>query len=201
MENPPDLIVVFTADDQHHEKKKTPSEDVQIANEFTEQLCLLKQRFHEQIQSIDHQQTQLIQQTANELNQHMNNILRKNIDDIEGLRFVFSFLQSFPYSILFRLLHQKELCMYSKNISDCIEHQSCEMHQLCHYLIGQENHSWDYLNQLQDDFHRQLNELKKSFDSKMNYLNDLHCSTMEKIQEKYQVELNELQCELNLRCV
>lgn len=92
MQNPPDLIVAFTADDQQHEKKKISSEKINIeptiqqSNEFTEQLSLLKQRFHEQIQSIDHQQTQLIQQTTIELNQQMKNILRKNIDDIESLR-------------------------------------------------------------------------------------------------------------------
>lgn len=75
------------------------------------------------------------------------------------------------------------------------------MHQLCHYLLDQQGHCWAHLFQLKDDFHRRLNELKLSFDSKMLYLNDLHCSTMEKLKEKYQIELNELQCELNLRCV
>ena len=116
MENPPDLIVVLASDEQHPEKKKTPPETTDNSNEFTEQLCLLKQRFHEQIQSIDHQQAELIQQLTVDVNEHLKQILQKSIDDIESLRLVPSFALSnidFPLASL-RLLHQKELCTYSK---------------------------------------------------------------------------------------
>ena len=139
MENPPDLIVVLTSDDQHQDKKKIPHENVPITNDFTEQLCLLKQRFHEQIQSIDHQQTELIQQLTVDLNEHLNKILQKSIDDIESLR----------------LLHQKELCTHVKNIVDCIQHQSCEMSQLCRYLIDEQSSNvGNYLVQFHTDLHR-----------------------------------------------
>lgn len=107
MENPPDLIVVLTPDDQQHEKKKLSSENVdreqsiEHTNEFSEQLCLLKQRFHEQIQSIDHQQTELIQQLTVDLNEHLNKILQKSIDDIESLRFVRTPVHSVGYRFFF----------------------------------------------------------------------------------------------------
>ena len=136
-------------------KKKIPPENVLITNDFTEQLCLLKQRLHEQIQSIDHQQTELIQQLTVVFNEHLNKILQKSIDDIESSQ----------------LLHQKELCTHVKNIVDCIQHQSCEMSQLCRYLIDEQSSNvGNYLVQFHTDLHRWLNELKRSSVSKTTYL-------------------------------
>jgi hypothetical protein len=99
----------------------------------------------------------------------------------------------------YRLLHQKELCTYSKTITDCIQHQSCEMSQLCHHLIDQQRtNPTNLFVKLIDDFQIALNELKTSFDSKMNYLNDIHSSTIDKLHSKYETEINEMKCELNL---
>jgi len=32
----------------------------------------------------------------------------------------------------------------------------------------------------------------------MNYLNDIHSSTIDKLHSKYETEINEMKCELNL---
>lgn len=132
---------------------------------------------------------------------HLNKTLQKSIDDIESLRFVCTSPSSVhrTFLSLFRLLHQKELCTYSKTIVDCIQHQSCEMSQLCHYLIDQQSTNVEhYFDEFQKDFHRRLNELERSFNSKMTYLNDLHSTSIDKCQQKHDIELKELQCELNL---
>ena len=73
------------------------------------------------------------------------------------------------------------------------------MSQLCRYLIdGQPCNVGDYLVQFQSDLRRRVNELQRSFDSKMTYLNDLHSSTVDKLKQKHDIELKELQCELTL---
>ena len=124
MENPPDLIVDFTSDDQH---KKISSEKVNIeptiqhSNEFTEQLCLLKQRFHEQIQSIDHQQTELIEQLTVDLNEHLNKILQKSVDDIASLRFVHTPVHSVGYRFsFFSDYYIKKNCLLMRRISSIV---------------------------------------------------------------------------------
>jgi hypothetical protein len=107
MENPPDLIVAVTSDDQFHDKKKLFNQEhdelltnlqsdkyafqrsTQNDNEFNEQSYLLKQRFHDEIRSVIDQQTELIHQAANNLTVHVTDVLRKSIDDIESLRLVF----------------------------------------------------------------------------------------------------------------
>ena len=101
MENPPDLIVAVTSDDQYYDKRKVTDEllsnfqsnksSIQQSinndnNEFNEQSYLLKQRFHDEIQSIIDQQTELVQQAADNLTVHITDVLRKNIHDIESLR-------------------------------------------------------------------------------------------------------------------
>jgi hypothetical protein len=100
----------------------------------------------------------------------------------------------------FRLLHQKELCTHSKAITDCIQYQSCEMSQLCHHLIDQQHPSntMNLFVKLLNDFQIAVGDLKTSFDSKINYLNDIHSTTIDKLQSKYETELNEMKCELNL---
>ncbi len=98
-----------------------------------------------------------------------------------------------------RLLHQKELCAYSKTITDCIRHQSCEMSELCHHLIVQQRtNPVNLFNKLNDSFRLALYDLQTSFDSKVNYLREIHSLTIDKLNTKYQTEVNELQCELNL---
>ena len=58
-------------------------------NEFDEQSCLLRQRFQDEIQSaIDHH-TGLVQEAACNLSISMTNVLRKSIEDIDSLRYVF----------------------------------------------------------------------------------------------------------------
>lgn len=57
-------------------------------DEFNEQLHLLKQRFHEEIQTVHQRQTELVQHAANDLTVHVADVLRKSIDDIESLRLV-----------------------------------------------------------------------------------------------------------------
>jgi hypothetical protein len=114
MENPPDLIVVVTSDDQCHDKKKVFNQkhdellvnlqsdkyalqqlqsqrSIDNNNEFNEQSYLLKQRFHDEIQSVIDHQTELIQQADNNLNVHVTDVLRKSIHDIESLRLVLLF--------------------------------------------------------------------------------------------------------------
>ncbi len=116
MENPPDLIVAVTSDDQFHDKKKVFVENlcqeqddqsnkyalecqfqqlrtqrsIHNNDEFNEQSYLLKQRFHDEIQSIIHHQTELVQHAANNLTVHVTDVLEKSINDIESLRLEFS---------------------------------------------------------------------------------------------------------------
>ncbi|CAF2428190.1 unnamed protein product [Rotaria sp. Silwood2] len=218
MENPPDLIVVIASDEQYQDKKKLIIENINqerdkqcdelIENlqsdkyaleyqlerlraqltvrnnyEFDEQSRLLQQRFQDEIQSIIHRHTELVQHTINDLSGYVTNVLRKSIEDIESLR----------------LLHQKELCTHSKIITDCIQQQSNEMNELSHHLIIQQHTMpMSLFNKLIDDFRTSLNDLKTSFDSKINYLSDIHSSTIDKLNTKHEIEINEMKCELNL---
>lgn len=103
------------------------------------------------------------------------------------------------YLFTYRLLHQKELCIYSNTISDCIQHESDEMNELCHHIIDQQRTSpTNLFNKLIDNFQMALNDLKSSFDSKVNYLSDIHSSTIDKLNSKHETELNEMKCELTL---
>ncbi|CAF4522761.1 unnamed protein product [Rotaria sp. Silwood1] len=218
MENPPDLIVVTASDEQYQDKQKLIVENINqeqdkqhdesIANlqsdkyalecqvkrlqaqltvrnnyEFDEQSRLLQQRFQDEIQSIIHHHTELVQHTTNELSAYITNVLRKSMEDIESLS----------------LLHQKELCVHSKIMTDCIQQQCSEMNELSHHLINQQHTMPMHLfNRLLDDFRTSLNDLKTSFDSKMNYLSDIHLSTIDKLNTKHEIEINEMKCELNL---
>jgi hypothetical protein len=109
MENPPDLIVAVPSDEQYHDRRKVTNEllsnfqsdksavqlriqqSINNDNEFNEQSYLLKQRFHDEIQSLIDQQTELVQQAADNLTVHITDVLRKSIHDIESLRLVSSF--------------------------------------------------------------------------------------------------------------
>ncbi len=98
-----------------------------------------------------------------------------------------------------RLLHHKELCTYSNTITDCIQQQSCEMSELCHHLIDQQcTNPTNLFNRLPDNIRTALQSLKTSFDSKVNYLSDIHSSTIDKLNTKHETEINEMKCELNL---
>jgi hypothetical protein len=73
------------------------------------------------------------------------------------------------------------------------------MRQLCHHLIDQQrSNPTNLFLELIDDFQIALNDLKTSFDSKMNYLNDIYSTTIDKLQSKYETEINEMKCEFNL---
>ena len=73
------------------------------------------------------------------------------------------------------------------------------MSQLYRYLMHEQpSNVGDYLVQFQLDLRRRVNELKRSFDSKMTYLNDLHSTSLDKLKQKHDIELKELQCELTL---
>ncbi|CAF0840066.1 unnamed protein product [Adineta steineri] len=220
MENPPDLIVATTLDDQCQDKKKIIVENIcqqhddiianlrsekyllqceiqqlrtqllvrnntnnTINNEFDEQAHLLQQRFHDEIQSVIYHHTELVQHVTNDLSNYVTQILKKSIENIESLR----------------LLHQKELCTHSTNLTDCIQHQSCEMNELCNHLIVQQRTKpMDLFNTVTNNFQSAVNNLKTSFDSKINYLNDIHVSKIEKLNTKHEIELDEMKCELNL---
>ncbi|UJR38215.1 hypothetical protein I4U23_030888 [Adineta vaga] len=213
MENPPDLIVAVKVDDQCQDKKKLShehdevighlriekyalecelqqlrnqlSERHKIHNEFDDQSHLLQQRFHEEIQSVIYQHKQLVQHVVNDLSIYVTNVLQKSIENIESLR----------------LLHQKELCAQSTNVTDCIRQQSCEMTELCSHLIDQQHQEpMKLFETLNDEFRTALNHLKTSFDSKVNYLNDIHSSTIDKLNIKHTNEIEEIKCELNLAC-
>lgn len=96
-------------------------------------------------------------------------------------------------------MHQKELCTQTNSINSCLEQQSTEMTELCHQLLAkqQENPS-NLLTKFVDNVQTAFQDLKTSFDSKINYLNDIHSTTIEKLIAKHQTEINEIQCELNL---
>ena len=99
-----------------------------------------------------------------------------------------------------RLLHETELRTHLKtNVNDCIQEQSYEMNELCHYLINQQRtNPTDIFNKLIDDFRIALIGLKTSFESKINYLSDIHSSTIDKLNAKHEIEINEIKCELSL---
>ncbi|CAM4793395.1 unnamed protein product [Rotaria magnacalcarata] len=218
MENPPDLIVVVAPEEQNKNKSKLLVETIneqkdkqqnelitklqldkymlecqlqqlraQIAArnniEFAEQSRLLQQRFQDEIQSVALHHAELVQGITTDLSAYVTNILQKSIEDIESLR----------------LLHQKELGAHSKMINDCIQHQSCEMNELCHHLINQQRKMpLNLFNTHIDNFQTALSNLKTSFDSKMNYLSDIHVSTIDKLNTKHETEIEEMKCELYL---
>ncbi|CAF0880539.1 unnamed protein product [Adineta steineri] len=220
MENPPDLIVATTLDDQCQDKKKIIVENIcqqhddiianlrsekyllqceiqqlrtqllvrnnnnnTINNEFDEQAHLLQQRFHDEIQSVIYHHSELVQHVTNDLSNYVTQILKKSIENIESLR----------------LLHQKELCTHSASLTNCIQHQSSEMNELCNHLIVQQRTKpMDLFNTVTNNFQNAVNNLKTSFDSKINYLNDIHVSKIEKLNTKHEIELDEMKCELNL---
>ena len=97
-------------------------------------------------------------------------------------------------------MHETELRTHLKtNVNECIQEQSCEMNELCHYLINQQcPNPTNLFNKLIDDFRTTLNSLKTSFESKINYLSDIHSSTIDKLNAKHEIEINEIECELNL---
>jgi hypothetical protein len=74
------------------------------------------------------------------------------------------------------------------------------MSQLCRHLIDQQrsNHPMNLFLELIHDFQIAFDNLKTSFDSKMNYLNDIYSTTIDKLQSKYETEINEMKCEFNL---
>jgi hypothetical protein len=103
------------------------------------------------------------------------------------------------YLSLNRLLHQKELCSFSKSISGCVQQQSCEMNELRHHLINQQHENpMNLFSALINNFRSAMMDLKTSFDSKMNYLSDIHSSTIDKLNSKHETEMTEMKCELNL---
>ncbi len=73
------------------------------------------------------------------------------------------------------------------------------MGQLCQHLIDKERtNPMNLFNRLIDNFQIALNDLKTSFDSKVNYLSDIHSSTIDKLNSKHETEINEMKCELKL---
>ncbi|CAF1128255.1 unnamed protein product [Adineta ricciae] len=211
MENPPDLLVAFTSDDSCQDKKKLVDDEVidylhvekkaleyevqqlrkqinerrQTNNEFDDQAYLLQQRVHEEIQTVIHQHKQLIQQVTNDLSIYVTNMLQKRVENIESLR----------------LLHQKELCAHSPDLTDCIRQQSCEMTELCSHLLDEQRQEpMNLFEILNTEFQSALNQLQTSFDSKVNYLHDIHSSTIDKLNTKHTNEIDEIKCELNLAC-
>jgi len=93
------------------------------------------------------------------------------------------------------------LCTYSTVITGCIQHQSFEMHELCDHLINQQRTTpMNLINILIKDFRTVLNNLHTSFDSKINYLSDIHFSTIDKLNAKHQAEIDEMKCEMKLTC-
>lgn len=223
MENPPDLIVAVKSDDSFAEKRKFFDENLSReqnqerdellaslqsdkyalecelqqlraqqamqhrrnsnSDEFYDQSRLVQQRFQDEIQYVIYRQKELVQQTTADLTIYINNILQKTIEDIESLR----------------LLHQKELCTQTNSMNDCLEQQSTEMTELCHQLLAkQQENPLNLFSKIVDNFQIAFRDLKTSFDSKINYLNDIHSTTIEKLTTKHQNEINELQCEFNL---
>lgn len=173
-------------------------------SEFVEQSRLLQKRFQDEIQSTIHQHTELVEHTTNELSAYITKVLQRSIEDIESLRSAFHCIiidiKVFVfYSVLYRLLHQKELSAHSKLINDCIQQQSSEMSELCYHLIEQKYTIPNIIfDKLADDFQSSLYDLKTSFDSKMNYLTDIHSSTIDKLNAKHETEIEEIKCELHL---
>jgi len=73
------------------------------------------------------------------------------------------------------------------------------MSELCHHLIDQQHtNPTNLFNRLPDNIRTALQSLKNSFDSKVNYLSDIHSSTIDKMNTKHETEINEMKCELNL---
>ena len=73
------------------------------------------------------------------------------------------------------------------------------MNELCEHLTAQQrSNAADFVPALLDKLRCSLNGLKTSFDSKMNYLSDIHASTLENLNRKHQLELTEMKCELSL---
>jgi hypothetical protein len=73
------------------------------------------------------------------------------------------------------------------------------MSELCHHLIDQQRtNPANLFNRLSDNIRTALQSLKNSFDSKVNYLSDIHSSTIDKLNTKHETEINEMKCELNL---
>jgi hypothetical protein len=73
------------------------------------------------------------------------------------------------------------------------------MNELCHHLIAQQrSNPTNLFNILIDNFRTALNDLKISFNSKVNYLSDIHSSTTDKLNTKHETEISEMKCELNL---
>jgi len=73
------------------------------------------------------------------------------------------------------------------------------MSELCHHLIDQQRtNPTNLFNRLPDNIRTALQSLKNSFDSKVNYLSDIHSSTIDKLNTKHETEINEMKCELNL---
>jgi hypothetical protein len=73
------------------------------------------------------------------------------------------------------------------------------MNELCHHLIDkQRSNPTNVFGILNDNFQIALNDLRTSFNSKIDYLNDIHSSTIDKLHTKHETEMNEIKCELNL---
>ena len=211
MDNPPDLIVA-----PQHEKKKVflteeliqPAEDrlakLQLDNyaleceiqqlrsqlaqrnstEFHEQSRLLQQRFYDELQSIMSDHLLFIEQTSAQLSAHLTDVLRKSIESIESLR----------------LLHQKELSSQSTELTECLQQQSTEMNELCLHLLEPQGTSSarTLVQPLIEHCRTSLNDLRIGFNTKVNYLTDIHSSTVETLSSKHQREVGELHCELEL---
>ena len=113
MENPPDLIVTPHHEKKKLVFNEEPvkSDDEQLAKlqldnyaleceiqqlrsqlaqrnttEFHEQSRLLRQRFHDELQSIMSDHLTFIEQTSIDLSTHLTDVLRKSLESIESLR-------------------------------------------------------------------------------------------------------------------
>lgn len=71
------------------------------------------------------------------------------------------------------------------------------MNELCHHLIEQQ-HSGTLVQPLIDNCQSSLDGLKRSFNTKIDYLYDIHSSVVGALKNKHNVEVNEMKCELSL---
>ncbi|CAF1012179.1 unnamed protein product [Rotaria sordida] len=218
MENPPDLIVVITSDEQYQDKKKLIVENInqEQDKQHDELLVNLQSDKHALECQLEQLRTQLIIRNNYEFDEQSYLLQQRFQDEIQSIihrhteliHHTTNDLSAYVTNVLrksieniesLRLLHQKELCTHSKMITDCIQQQSNEMNELSHHLINQQHTMpMNLFNRLIDDFRTSLNNLKTSFDSKINYLNDIHSSTIDKLNMKHEIEINEMKCELNL---